>query len=394
MTSVIPSVVFDQTAMLDEALRRADLGRASDFGDASFREPMRRLLRALDEEARLNAIGRVSQYERIVGLLVNRLRTEDHIRRHPEILEEVIDRPFAIVGLGRTGTTMLQRTIASDPGMLSLKWYESRNPAPFPESDGADTDPRIADAEAEVEMMLEASPDLIAAHPMDAHAPDEEIMLLEHAFISANPEAFCNVPEFARRLEDEDPTAGYRYLKRLLQFLQWQKKRRGESGRRWALKSPHHLGFFPALFDVFPDAKVILAHRDPIQTVPSMASLIHAIRILGSDEVDPVEIGAQWGSRLRRMVDRCIEFHGEYPERFLDLRYEDLIADPMAQIRRIYDFIDEELSASATQRMREWAVENSRDKRPVHSYTLEKFGFTEEGLRKDFANYRAFMKSL
>ena len=184
--SEIPSVVFDEKTILDEAIARADLGPTSDFGDDAFREPMRRLLTALDEEARLNPIGRITQYERIVGLLVNRLRTEDHIQRFPEILDEVIDRPFAIVGLGRTGTTMLHRTIASDPKIFSLKWYESRNPAPFPEAErggsGDDptdpTDPRIADAEAEVEMMLEASPDLISAHPMDAHAPDEEIMLL------------------------------------------------------------------------------------------------------------------------------------------------------------------------------------------------------------------------
>ena len=131
--------------------------------------------------------------------------------------------------------------------------------------------------------------------------------------------------------------------------------------------------------------------RDPVQTVPSMCSLVHAIRVLGSDEVDTVEIGRQWGGRLRRMMDRCIDFHREHPERFLDIRYEDLIADPMTQIRRIYDFIDQELTPEAEQRMREWAVENSRDKRPVHAYTLEKFGFSEAGLREDFARYTAFV---
>jgi hypothetical protein len=395
--------LFDEQAILDEAIQRvrragrADIGEASDFGDPSFRDPLRRLLIALDEEARLNATGRLAQYERIVGLLVNRLRVEDHIRRHPEILDEVIDRPFAIVGLGRTGTTMLHRTIASDPGMFSLKWYESRNPAPFPIRAGDvqhESDPRIADAEAEVAMMLEASPDLIAAHPMDAHAPDEEIMLLEHAFVSGNPEAFCNIPRFARWLEDEDPRAGYLYLKRLLQFLQWQKKRRGERGKRWVLKSPHHLGFLETLFDVFPDVRVILAHRDPIQTVPSMASLVHAIRVMGSDEVDAHEVGRQWGGRLRRMMDRCIAVHERAPERFLDLRYEQLVANPMSQIRRIYHFVEQDLSEEAEREMRRWAVENARDRRPTHRYTLEKFGFDETALRSEFANYIDFMSAL
>jgi hypothetical protein len=382
---------FEPKAVLDEARSRTGL---ADFGDDGFMEPMRRLLIALEVEARLNEIGRISQFERIVGLLVNRLRTEDHIRRYPEILDEAIDRPFAIVGLGRTGTTMLHRTIASDPRMYSLAWYESRNPAPFPEGEGSAKDPRIADAESEVEMMLEASPDLIAAHPMDALAPDEEIMLLEHAFISGNPEAFCNVPEFARWLEGYDARPGYVYLKRLLQFLQWQKKHQGKSADRWVLKSPHHIGFLDVFFDVFPDAQVILTHRDPVQTIPSFTSLIHAIRVLGSDEVDPVEIGRQWGGRLNRMMDRCIEFHRQHPERFLDLQYEELIADPMEKIRDIYRFIGIEWSAEAESKMRQWAVENARDKRPVHSYTFEKFGFTEAGLSEEFANYRRFVEEL
>jgi len=382
---------FEPKAVLGEARARTGL---ADFGDEAFMEPMRRLLIALDSEARLNETGRMTQFERIVGLLVNRLRTEDHVRRHPEILDEVIERPFAVVGLGRTGTTMLHRTIASDPRMYALAWYESRNPAPFPGSDELATDPRIADAEAEVQMMLEASPDLIAAHPMDARAPDEEIMLLEHAFISGNPEAFCNVPEFARWLEDHDARPGYVYLRRLLQFLQWQKKRQGGAAQRWVLKSPHHVGFLAEFFDVFPDAQVILTHRSPVQTIPSFASLIYAIRVLGSDEVDGVEIGRQWGGRLRRMMDRCIEFHRQHPERFLDIHYDQLIADPMAKVRDIYRFVGAEWTADGEAKMRQWAVENARDKRPVHSYTLEKFGFTEAGLREDFANYRRFVEEL
>lgn len=384
-------VRFEEKAVLDEARRRTGL---DDFGDADFREPLSRLLQALEDEARLNQNGRVAQFERIVGLLINRLRTEDHIRRHPEILDEVIAHPFAIVGLGRTGTTMLHRMLASDPRAHSLHWFESRNPAPFPDSATESPDPRIADAEAEVEMMLEASPDLIAAHPMDARAPDEEIMLLEHAFVSANPEAFCNVPRFSRWLEDYDATAGYEYLKRLLQFLQWQKRRRGEKADHWVLKTPHHLGFLEELFGVFPDVRVVLTHRDPVQTIPSFASLIYAIRIIGSDEVDPIEIGRQWSGRLQRMMDRCIAVHERLPERFLDIRYEALIADPMAQIRRIYDFVGLDLTPAAEERMREWATENSRDKRPVHGYTLEKFGFSEAGLCEQFASYQAFLARL
>ena len=343
---------------------------------------------ALEEEADLNEMGRVTQRERILGLLVARLRTEDYIQRYPEILDERVGPSFSIIGLGRTGPTMLHRMLSSDDRLFSLRWYESRNPAPLPGSENqGGVDPRISDAEAEVEAMLEASPELIAAHPMDAHAPDEEIMLLEHAFMSGNPEAFCNVPRYARRLEDEDALPGYAYLDRLLRFLQWQKKRAGQQADRWVLKTPHHIGFLDPFFKTFPEAKGVLTHRDPIQTIPSMCSLIHSIRVLNSDHVDEHEIGEQWSSRLARMMDRCMDLHDQFPERFLDIQYRDLIADPMVGAQQIYDFVGMEWTTEAEAGMREWAVEHSRDKRPVHSYTLEQYGFTEEGLRKQFARY-------
>ncbi len=376
---------LDLQTLLAEAARRTGL---DDFGDPVFLEPFERLLRSLREEAQLNATGRAMQFERNVGLLVNRLRTEDHYRRHPEIEDEAIDRPLVIVGLARTGTTMLHRMMASDSRWLALLWYESRNPAPLPEAvgDGA-VDPRIRDAEAEVAAMLEGSPDLIAAHPMDAHAPDEEIMLIEHAFTSWNPEAFSRVPGYSAHLDRIDLASGYRYLHRLLRFLQWQKHGRGETATRWVLKAPYHLGSLDALFDTFPDARIAMTHRDPVQTVPSLASLVRTLRVLGSDSVDPLEIGAHWSRRWSAALERAIAARAAREERFLDVYYDDLVRDPMAQVRRIYEHAGLPLTAEAEASMRRWAVENERDRRPIHAYTLEEFGYTREGLRRDFAAY-------
>lgn len=377
-----PSLALE--AVLSEARRRAGL---DDFGDPAFLGPFERLLHSLREEADLNAVGVAMQYERNVGLLVNRLRTEDAYRRHPEIADEVLERPLVIVGLARTGTTMLHRMLASDRRWLALLWYESRNPAPFPDSDGKDPDPRITDAEAEVAAMLEGSPELIAAHPMDAHAPDEEIMLIEHAFTSWNPEAFCRVPGYATYLEEIDPAPGYRTLTRLLRFLQWQKRKRGESATRWVLKAPYHLGSLDALFAELPDARIAMTHRDPVDTVPSLASLVKTLRVLGSDAVDPLEIGAHWAAKWARALERMIASRASREHRFLDVYYDELVADPMAQVRRIYAHADQPLTPEAEAGMREWAVENERDRRPLHAYTLEEFGYTREGLRAEFAAY-------
>jgi hypothetical protein len=370
--------------LLAEAERRTGL---HDFGDPAFREPLDRLLRSLREEARLNAVGVAVQFERNVGLLVNRLRTEEGYRRHPEIEDERIERPLVIVGLARTGTTMLHRMIASDPRWLALLWYESRNPAPFPNGEGAAVDPRITDAEAEVAAMLAGSPDLIAAHPMDAHAPDEEIMLVEHAFTSWNPEAFCRVPGYSAYLDSIDLMPGYRYLLRLLRFLQWQKHRRGETASRWVLKAPYHLGSIDELFGIFPDARIAMTHRDPVQTVPSLASLVRTLYVLGSDTVDRLEIGTHWSRKLARALERAIASRAQHEDRFLDIHYAELVADPMAQVRRIYAHAGLELTAKAEAQMRQWAVENERDRRPVHAYTLEEFGYTQEGLRRAFSAY-------
>jgi hypothetical protein len=383
----VSALDFDAKALQAEATRRS--GGLDDFGDAAFEEPLRRLLAAMAMEGELNDAGRAGQLERIVGLLVNRLRCEDAVRRHPEILDERIEAPLVIVGLARTGTTMLHRMLAADPRLRALYWYESRNPAPFPGADPAGPDPRVADAEREVEAMLGASPDLIAAHPMDAHAPDEEIMLVEHAFLSTNPEAFCRIPSFAAWRERQDLTPGYAYLDRLLRFLAWQKRRRGEAGTRWVLKTPFHLGHMDALFGAFPDARIVWTHRDPAQSLPSFASLIHSLRVLGSDTADPAEVGREWGGKMQRALLRCMDVRERNEERFLDLHYAPLVADPLAQVERVYAFAGMTLPGEVRERMARWAVENARDKRPEHRYTAERFGFDEASLARDFARYRS-----
>ena len=388
MSEDLPEVRLDEDAVLHEAERRA--GGLSDFGPDDFREPMRRLLAALDTEAGLAPMGRVMQFERIVGLLVNRLRTEAAIAKSPEILDEALAPPIVIVGLARTGTTMLHRMIASDERFHALLWYESRNPAPFPDELRGDdgVDPRIRDAEAEVQSMLDASPELIAAHPMDARAPDEEIMLVEHAFRSTNPEAFSHIPEFGAWLAEQDPAPGYAYLRRLLQFLQWQKKGRGESAERWILKAPFHLGRIEHLLETFPGARVVLTHRDPVQTIPSLASLIHAVAVIGNEAVDPRAVAQHWSDKMAREVRHCMAVRDAQPGSFLDVRYTELVADPIGQIERIYAFAGMQLTERARAGMKEWAEENARDRRPLHRYTLEQFALTEERLRAQFSAYR------
>jgi len=269
-------------------------------------------------------------------------------------------------------------------------WWEVRNPTPFPGTSFSEPDPRIPVAEEEVRMILEASPEQAAIHPWDALAPDEEIMLLEHSFLSHVPEAFCNLPTYRSWLNEQDFAPAYEYLSKLIRFLQWQKKKRGEERGRWVLKSPGHLGYLDVLFEVFPGARVIQTHRDPLQTIPSGASMNVSLFSMNSDEVDAHEVGRQWSERMAWALQRCVEARDRLPaDRFTDIWFHDAALDPVEEVRRIYSDAGIEFTREARAGMEKWLVDNARDNRPAHDYALEEFGFTEAGIKADFSEYRS-----
>jgi len=378
---------FDEAALLAEA--RAIAG-FNDFGDERFRTPLRVLLASLAEEASLNDIGRATMRGRVLESLVSRLRAEDWFSRHPEIADEHIEAPIVVIGLARTGTTMLQRILASDSRHYAAMWWEVRNPTPFPETSFREFDPRIPAAEEEVRMILEASPELAAIHPWNALAPDEEIMLLEHSFLSHVPEAFCNLPTYRSWLDEQDFAPAYEYLSKMIRFLQWQKKKRGEERGRWVLKSPGHLGYLDVLFEFFPGAHIVQTHRDPLQTIPSGASMNVSLFSMNTDHVDPKEVGRQWNERMTWALKRCVEARNRLPaDRFTDVWFRDAARDPISEVARIYSDAGIEFVPQAKSAMEKWLVDNARDKRPAHDYSLEEFGLSEAGIKADFADYRS-----
>lgn len=379
--------IFEEATILAAARAKAGLEA---FGDESFREPLGVLLRSLRDEANLNEIGRATQHARLVDSLVTRLLAEDAFRRHPEILDEDLGEPVVIVGLMRTGSTMLQRLLGSGPAFQTAKWWEVRYPAPFPGSDWKNDDPRIPAARAEVAATLAAVPVLATVHPWDAEAADEEIMLVEHSFLSWVPESSANLPAYGRWLLEQDVRPAYHYLERMLRFLQWQKKRSGRRTGRWLLKSPFHLAHIDALFESFPGARVIQTHRDPIDTIPSSASMYRSLWELATDDVDAKLVGAQVRDRMSFALTRCMRSRERFPaERFFDADYRDTLRDPFAQAERVYEWLSLPMTDEAARAMRAWVEANGRDKRPPHAYSLAEFGYSEEGLAAEFAEYRS-----
>lgn len=393
MSGTVPprAIAFDEAGLLAEARSRTGL---EDFGDDGFREALGVLLRSLRDEAPLNELGRATFRARILESLETRLKTQHWIARHPEILEERIGGPLVVVGLMRTGTTMLQRMLASDPRHHAAMWWETRFPAPPTDIDWSAPDPRIPPAEAEVAAILEADPRQASIHPWDALAPDEEILLLEHSFLSHVPESFTHLPSYRAWLDRQDWTPAYRTLEMLLRFLQWQKRQRGVVRERWVLKTPGHLGYLDTLFEVFPDARVIQTHRDPLETIPSSASMNHSLWALYGDETVGGEGGHRAGlqvqERLAWATRRCLATRERMPaDRFCDVWFRDALEDPLGEIARAYATFGIEMTSDAKAAIEAWRSAHPRDRRPPHEYTMSDYGLTREGIDSAFAEYRA-----
>ena len=271
-------------ASLVAAARRASGLHA--FVDESFREPLRRLLTSLEEEADLHPLGRMMLRHSLVRALVNRLRLEDLNDRHPEIAEQPVEAPVFIVGLQRTGTTLLHRLLTCEPRLRPLLSWEALNPAPFRGRRArGDRDPRMRLAEIAERGLRYLSPEFFAIHPVMAHAPEEDVLLLDMSFVSPTADATLRVPTYSAWLRDVDQRPAYRYFRRLIQLLLWQRQ------GRWLGKTPHHLENLDALLEVFPDARIIHTHRDPVRVVASFCSMISHGRGLFSDHIDPREVG-------------------------------------------------------------------------------------------------------
>lgn len=377
---------FDESGLLAEARQKSGL---EDFGDEAFRQPLGVLLASL-AQAPLHAAGTRLLRRSILRSLVRRLRAQDCFARHPEIAEERIEQPLVVVGMMRSGTTLVQRLLARDPRFYVALGWEVDEPAPRPGSDWLSADPRIPDAVAASERMRALAPELHAIHPSDALEPEEEILFLADAFLSHVPEASCHVPHYRRWLDRQDFAPAYRHLRRMLQLLQWQKRRRGEPRERWLLKTPAHLGYLDTLLSEFPDARVIHVHRDPIEVIPSGASLNWTLWRMHADDVDPAEVGRQWLERMAWATRRALAVRDRLPDedrRFVDSRYRRVTEDPIGAVEAVYDALGLTLSREARSAMQAWLRADRSRPRPAHRYSADRFGLSDEQIGAAFAPY-------
>ena len=368
--------------ILDQAKSETGL---SDLGEPLFFEGLNRLIDSINNEANLNEIGIQAQPIRIQGLLINRLRFEEDLKKFPEILDQEIIAPIVIVGLPRTGSTMTHRLLASDPNHTAMLWWEGRYPALLPGEKRGDIETRMELGKAEVDAVVAASPEALDIHPWDYKGADEEILLLEHNFLSTVPESFMALPSYSEWIEEQDHTLAYEDLKKFIQYLQWQNP--GREKKRWVLKSPHHLGFIDKMISVFPDAKIIQTHRDPIKTVPSFCSMCANLFEPLTTNFDKVFIGKHWSNKLTRALNHCMNISEQHPDNFLDLEFLNMIKDPIDEMKKIYEFIGEPFGEKTEVAMEAWREENKHEM-GAHKYSLEEYDLTESQINDNFAKYQ------
>jgi hypothetical protein len=369
-------------ALLKEARRRAGL---DDFGPRWFLEPLEAYVGALNTEAGLSPGGAVYTAEIILRRLVNRLRMFEAIRLHPEILQEDLKVLTAIVGLPRTGSTMFQRMLTSIPGINGVRWWELQNFSPFPDEVPGQPTGRLQAAEKMVADWLAAAPEFAAIHPLSATAVDEESILL-HSIFTGMLEFSAPIPSFVKWQSTADFHDAYADLRTMLMFLQWQEPSR--RGRPWVLKAPEHILAPEAMLATFPDCKVIVTHRNPVQVIPSICSMHYSLHGLALEHPDRLQIGRSIIQRLAPALDRFVELRDRIGnDRFIDISYRDVMNNPVDEARKAFASLGVSLNANGEAAISQWLEENTRDQRASHAYIAEEFGLSDRELEKIFANY-------
>lgn len=356
-----------------------------DFGaDTSFRPGLDALMRDIAAGAPDLQTGLI---ERVTGLLGARLRIVQDDRLHPEIREQAIVRPMFITGLPRTGTTITQDMLSLDPGARWPKEWEIAMPWPAPETATMDTDPRMAMIQGYMDAMVAGSPELLTVHRFDCRNPGECNTAMMYHFSSCNWYTEGATHGYGEWFLENCRIEGhYAEHKRLLQQWQWK----GPPGR-WQLKSPQHLFNLTGLFEIYPDARIVWTHRDPVLTFSSLCSMYALIHHAIGLATDPLQIGDMVRRTWTRALLNGVEDRAantQIDRAVIDQPHKAIIADPLAAMKRNLEFFDQPITAEFEARLRNFLEADSRSQRAgKHTHSLDRYGLDPDTIRADLAPY-------
>jgi hypothetical protein len=361
--------------LCDDAVAATGL---DDFGPGDFRDGLDVLLDSLERDADLHPDTDEAVVGRFRQRLVNRLEVEAWYVGHPEVADLPVEGPVDVMGLPRTGTTALANMLSLDPQLRPLRAWEQARPCPPPDAATEATDPRRLEA---LEADAQVPPELQAMHLYDTDATTEDSEVLGMAF--HGQQMTLPVYGYHRWWRRSDLTDTFRYHRRVIQLLQSRRP-----PNLWLFKAPHHKFHLEHLAAAYPDVRFVMTHRDPGKVVPSYASIVSAILPAAQGERDVHRLGREISEHLREGMENAVAARARLGEaRFLDVHHRDLVADPLGELRRVYDFVGRPLTSAVEAAVVEWQRANRAGAHGAHRYTAEQFGLRTEQVRDEYAFY-------
>jgi hypothetical protein len=354
-----------------------------DFGADSFREGLTALCESLNGDARLNELGDAALPSMLTGSLSNRLRVVDWITQHPEVAGEAIESPLFVIGMFRAGTTLLSRLLDQDPRNRALLMWEAGDSVPPPTPADHRTGPRVDAVHASNAVLAQINPMIEVVHREQADEATECITVMGQDFKSLTYEAIANVPGYDEWLLGVDQRSAYEYHRSVLQVLQ-----SGGVRGRWTLKSPHHAIALEHLTAVYPDARLVLLHRDPVVLTASVCSLITTLSSTFSEADHRAYIARHWPAMLEESIRRIEAFRTAHPEfPIVDVHYADLVTDPTATVARIYAACGDELDDLGAKAIADYVAAHPKGQFGAHRYDVSEFGLDASALAERFRHY-------
>ena len=357
-----------------------------------MRDGLDRLVRSLESEARLSLFGRFAVRRTLQRAAESRFRVERALAERPEIADEEIRDPVFILGAPRSGTTILHALLHLDRDHRAPLSWECLLPCPAPRPSDYEDNTRIDTVRGEFEQIFRLVPDFRKKHYMTADSPQECLAITALNFTSFQYLAQAYLPAYHAWFVNADQERNLQWHRRLLQFLQSG----GVRTPRWLLKSPVHIMRLDALFEVYPDARVIVTHRDPECIVPSTASIISSMRSLYSDHEDTTRTGHEqlriWSAYFEQFLRDRQRLGRE--SQIVDVLFDDFEGNQMGVVESIYDRFGWELHPDDRHSMERFLRDEPRGKHGVHEYSLAQIGLTETDIDREYASYRDFLKSL
>jgi hypothetical protein len=376
-------VTFSSSGILAAASAATGL---RDFGPPDFLERLEVWLESIDADTDASSVTRMSLFQMCVRYASTRLQLEDFLKRHPDARDVAIDRPIVVAGLPRSGTTHLLNLLSADSRLRSLPWWEAIAPVPDPSDGDAGTqpDPRWTRAEAGWVQQDAMLPHMKAMHEFSPDHVSEDVELQAIDFSSYLIEWLARVPRWRDYYLAHDQTSTYAYLKKALQVLTFLK-----GPNRWVTKCPQHMEQLPAVQGVFPDATIVITHRDPVASIQSAITMsCYAARILRR-RVDPQGDAEYWIDRYERLLRRCVRDRDTLPEsRVLDVYFHELTADSAAVLKQIYSKAGLSLTPAALAQLHEFLAAHPRGQYGQVQYNLKRdFALRPEAIRERFQFY-------